>query len=205
MNNGYIEVLNSIGSSAPTPGGGTVGALTLAHAHALSVMVARLTVKSEKWADGHSVANEIISDSGDNIANCITLGINDSKAFDDVMEAYRLPNDKEGANVKSKAITNATIYAAKAPLKIMEASTELLQTLAKQVESCNSNALTDLASAAELALSACKIAQFNVRINLDSLSKEDTGSLKNTAERILSESIEAKIRVDTECTKRLEW
>ena len=58
MNNGYIEVLNSIGSSAPTPGGGTVGALTLAHA---SVMVARLTVKSEKWADGHSIANEIIS------------------------------------------------------------------------------------------------------------------------------------------------
>ena len=167
MNNGYIEVLNSIGSSAPTPGGGTVGALTLAHAHALSVMVAHLTVKSEKWADGHSVANEIISGSGDNIANSITLGINDSKAFDDVMEAYRLPNDKEGANLKSQAITNATIYAAKAPLNIMEASLELLQTLAKQAESCNSNALTDLASAAELALSACKIAQFNVRINLE--------------------------------------
>ena len=47
----------------------------------------------------------------------------------------------------------------------MEASLELLHTLANQVESCNSNALTDLASAAELALSACKIAQFNVRIN----------------------------------------
>ena len=121
------------------------------------------------------------------------------------MEAYRLPNDKEGANLKSKAITNATIDAAKAPLNIMEASLELLHTLANQVESCNSNALTDLASAAELALSACKIAQFNVRINLDSLSKEDTGSLKNTAERFLSDSIEAKIRVDTECTKRLGW
>ena len=205
MNNGYIEVLNSIGSSAPTPGGGTVGALTLAHAHALSVMVARLTVKSEKWADGHSVANEIISDSGDHISNCITLGINDSKAFDDVMEAYRLPNNKEGANLKSEAITNATIYAAKAPFNIMEASLELLQTLAKQVKSCNANALTDLASAAELALSACKIGQFNVRINLDSLSKEDIGSLKNTAERVLEESIEAKNRIDAEYTRRLGW
>jgi len=87
----------------------------------------------------------------------------------------------------------------------MEASLELLQTLAKQIESCNSNALTDLASAAELALSACKIAQFNVRINLDSLSKEDIGSLKNSAERVLADSIEAKIRIDAECTKRLGW
>ena len=65
--------------------------------------------------------------------------------------------------------------------------------------------MTDLASAAELALSACKIAQFNVKVNLDSLSKEDIGSLKNTAETFLSESIEAKIRVDSECTKRLGW
>ena len=45
------------------------------------------------------------------------------------------PTTKRGLILKSKAITNATIDAAKAPLNIMEASLELLHTLANQVES----------------------------------------------------------------------
>ena len=44
MNEGYEEVLRAIASSAPTPGGGSVAALSLAHAQSLAVMVARLTV-----------------------------------------------------------------------------------------------------------------------------------------------------------------
>ena len=44
MNDGYMSILESIGSESPTPGGGTVAALTLAHAHSLAAMVSRLTV-----------------------------------------------------------------------------------------------------------------------------------------------------------------
>ena len=62
MNEGYLQILNSISSSNPTPGGGSVAALTLAHGHS-SVMVSRLTVNSDKWIDGHTVANNIISQS----------------------------------------------------------------------------------------------------------------------------------------------
>ena len=36
MNDGYMDVLRSIASSKPTPGGGSVAALSLAHAHSLS-------------------------------------------------------------------------------------------------------------------------------------------------------------------------
>ena len=46
MNDGYLKILNSIASSSPTPGGGSVAALSLAHAHSLSAMVSRLTLKS---------------------------------------------------------------------------------------------------------------------------------------------------------------
>ena len=53
MNEGYKEVLRSIASSEPTPGGGSVAALALAHAHSLAMMVARLTEGKKKWADGH--------------------------------------------------------------------------------------------------------------------------------------------------------
>ena len=71
MNEGYLQILNSISSSNPTPGGGSVAALTLAHGHSLSVMVSRLTVNSDKWIDGHTVANNIISQSEKNISKQI--------------------------------------------------------------------------------------------------------------------------------------
>ena len=56
MNEGYKEVLRSIASSEPTPGGGSVAALALAHAHSLAMMVARLTEGKKKWADGHELS-----------------------------------------------------------------------------------------------------------------------------------------------------
>ena len=56
MNDGYMDVLRSIASSEPTPGGGSVAALSLAHAHSLSLMVARLTLANEKWVEGHDAA-----------------------------------------------------------------------------------------------------------------------------------------------------
>ena len=85
MNEGYIAVLESIASSNPTPGGGTVAALTLAHAHSLAIMVSRLTVNSEKWADGHQIANTIISTSDEQISKALDLASADSLAFDAVM------------------------------------------------------------------------------------------------------------------------
>jgi formiminotetrahydrofolate cyclodeaminase len=44
MNDGYSQVLSSIASSDPTPGGGSVAALSLAHAQSLAIMVSRLTL-----------------------------------------------------------------------------------------------------------------------------------------------------------------
>ena len=205
MNEGYLEILNSISSSNPTPGGGSVAALTLAHAHSLSVMVSRLTVNSEKWIDGHTVANNLISQSENNIYRCITLAIKDSRAFDRVMEAYRLPKDEEGSHVRNNAIRKATIKAAEAPLETMKFSLEFMHTLSNLSKACNANALTDLASAAELGLSACKMAEFNVRINIDHLSGDDIDSLKTGSNNLLTECNQVMSEITKVYTNRLGW
>ena len=140
MNDGYRDVLDSISSSAPTPGGGSVAGLTLAHAHALTIMVARLTVKSEKWIDGHDIANKIIESEDANLGFSIRLAQNDALAFDEVMNAYRLPKDTD-AMTKKKAITEATIGAASAPLEILDYACILLKTISTLVPNCNVNAL----------------------------------------------------------------
>lgn len=205
MNEGYLEILNSISSSKPTPGGGSVAALTLAHGYSLSVMVSRLTVKSDKWFDGHLIANNIINQSEDMIAKCITLAMNDSRAFDGVMAAYKLPKDEEDSNVKSIAIRNATLEAAEAPLDTMKSSLEFMHTLRKLVNDCNANALTDLASAAELGLSACKMAEFNVRINIDHLSGDDIESIQTVSQNLLTECTQVMSEITKVYTNRLGW
>ena len=143
MNEGYMEILRSIASSEPTPGGGSVAALSLAHAHSLSLMVARLTLANDKWADGHDAAKTSIELSETGLEESILLAISDSEAFESVMSAYRLPKATEmEKNQRSEEIRNATIGAALAPLNTASSAQKLLSNLEKQCASCNPNAVS---------------------------------------------------------------
>ena len=204
MNDGYRDVLDSISSSAPTPGGGSVAGLTLAHAHALTIMVARLTVKSEKWIDGHDIANKIIESEDANLGFSIRLAQNDASAFDEVMNAYRLPKDTD-AMTKKKAITEATIGAASAPLEILDYACILLKTISTLVPNCNVNALTDLASASELALASAKIAAYNVKINTQYLEGDAKSDLDEKCVHKLNQCNNTIIEINSIFTNRLGW
>ena len=206
MNEGYMDVLRSVASSEPTPGGGSVAALSLAHAHSLSLMVARLTLAKEKWEEGHDAAKASIELSEPALEEAILLAISDSEAFQSVMSAYRLPKETEDEKKqRSEEIRNATIGAALAPLNTASSAQKLLSNLEKQSASCNPNALTDLASASEMALSAAKIASLNVRINLEYIEGEDVDLLTSKINTVVEQSIESANIVSTTVNKRLEW
>ena len=206
MNEGYMDVLRSIASSEPTPGGGSVAALSLAHAHSLSLMVARLTLAKEKWVEGHDAAKASIELSEPALEEAILLAISDSEAFESVMSAYRLPKETEDEKKqRSEEIRNATIGAALAPLNTASSAQKLLSNLEKQSASCNPNALTDLASASEMALSAAKIASLNVRINLEYIEGEDVDLLTSKINTAVEQSIKSANIVALMVNKRLEW
>ena len=206
MNDGYMDVLRSIASSEPTPGGGSVAALSLAHAHSLSLMVARLTLAKEKWVEGHDAAKATIELSEPALEEAILLAISDSEAFESVMSAYRLPKETEDEKKqRSEEIRNATIGAALAPLNTATSAQKLLSNLEKQSASCNPNALTDLASASEMALSAAKIASLNVRINLEYIEGEDVDLLTSKINTAVEQSIKSANIVALMVNKRLEW
>ena len=206
MNEGYNEVLRSIGSSDPTPGGGSVAALSLAHAHSLAMMVARLTEGKEKWAEGHEVAKSVISESQVGLAEAMRLAEIDAEAFDTVMSAYRLPRETDEQKVeRKKLIRDATIGAAEAPLATASSAMELLSSLVGLCVSCNSNALTDLASASELSLSAVKIAAMNVRINLDFIEGDDVDRLASQIEKVFQKSTSYAEAITLKVNERLGW
>ena len=201
-----MDILRSIASSEPTPGGGSVAALSLAHAHSLSLMVARLTLAKEKWAEGHDAAKASIELSEPGLEEAILLAISDSEAFESVMSAYRLPKETEDdKKQRSEEIRNATIGAALAPLNTASSAQKLLSNLEKQSVSCNTNALTDLASASEMALSAAKIASLNVKINLEYIEGEDVELLTSKINTAVEQSIKSANIVSTTVNERLEW
>jgi len=206
MNEGYMDVLRSIASSEPTPGGGSVAALSLAHAHSLSLMVARLTLAKEKWEEGHDAAKASIELSEPALEEAILLAISDSEAFQSVMSAYRLPKETEDEKKqRSEEIRNATIGAALAPLNTASSAQKLLSNLEKQSAACNPNALTDLASASEMAFSAAKIASLNVRINLEDIEGEDVDLLTSKINTAVERCKKSANIVELMVNKRLDW
>ena len=205
MNDGYLDILNSIASSNPTPGGGSVAALSLAHAHSLATMVSHLTLKSDKWSDGHEIANHILQLSDKRIQNSISLADKDAEAFDAVMIAYRLPKAEDGSDSRSEAIRKATIGAALAPLETINASLDLMNELLELSRNCNANALTDLAASAELAHSAAKIAELNVMINTQYINGDDVDMIDHDTKLAISECNQLGLALRATYTERLGW
>ncbi len=207
MNDGYADVLSRISSSSPTPGGGSVAALSLAHAHALGMMVSRLTLGKEKWSEGHNSASEVIELSTKGIDLSLLLADEDASAFDAVMDSYRLPRDNElQKSIRAEAIESSTINAAFVPLKIMRASSDFLQSIMGLSRTGNPNALTDLLASSELAYASSKIASYNVQINLDSL--DDTDEKKDIAqemESLLKASLASSTTIESIIMERLKW
>jgi formiminotetrahydrofolate cyclodeaminase len=169
-------------------------------------MVARLTIGKEKWEEGHKAAQSVISKSQVGVEEAIRLAKIDAEAFDSVMSAYRLPRESEGQKEARKSIIReATIGAAEAPLATASSASELLSSLEIMCTSCNSNALTDLASASELALSAVNMAAMNVRINLDFIKGEDVERLASQINEVVLKSSTSADAIRLNVNERLGW
>ena len=207
MNEGYRQIIDSISSPDPTPGGGSVSALVLSHAHSLALMVSRLTLGKEKWADGQSISKKIISSSSQGVESSLDLAKKDAAAFDMVMDSYRLPKDTEALKeTRKKSIQKSTIRAATVPLEIMRESTKLMETITDLARYGNSNALTDLLGAADLAKTSTTIASYNVRINLDDLDPcDEKTSITNELDKLAKTNVESYKVIRNVILERLKW
>ena len=191
MNEGYISVLNDIASKNATPGGGAVAALVLGHSYSLVSMVSRLTIGSEKWIEGHEISNNLIE-----ICN----------AFNGVMASYKLPKTNESEiSIRKEKILQSSLEATIAPYIIAEKSLYLLSLLPNFASKANKNALTDLASASQLAYSSAYIASLNVKINTPSISKEDSKKYEIEINKIISQCTSLNEETQKIISSRLGW
>ncbi len=161
------DVLDAFASSEPLPGGGSAAALTGALGASLLLMVAGMektrTGSPEETVDLAAAAARLrpIRD------ELTTLVEEDSRAYLDVITAYRAPRstDEERAR-RREVIESAMRTAIDIPLRTMRACERALRDAPVVARFGNPNAATDAAVGARLLVAAIESAGLNVDVNL---------------------------------------
>ena len=195
------EFQAALASSSPTPGGGTAAAISLGQASALTIMVCDLTIGKDKWSEGWPIAEKAMILAVKIMTRAGELADEDSDAFDEVMQSFRLPKDTEEQKTsRREAIREATLVATEKPFETAKLALDLLAVLPELAEKGNGNAVSDVGVAGLLASAACKGALFNVDINLpglpDEMAQEIRANVPDIKEnaKILSRKVMDKVR-----------
>jgi formiminotetrahydrofolate cyclodeaminase len=179
-----------VAAGTPTPGGGSVAALSGLMAASLGQMVCNITIGKPKYT-AVEPRLKIIRDELEQLgARLRELIADDAESFEATLKAYRLPKESDEQKQRRAAqIQEATLGAIKVPLETAARSFEVLKHLRELAEIGNPNALSDAAVGAQLASAAIKGASYNVRINIGSLSDKSAAEQANDqTARLIEES-----------------
>jgi glutamate formiminotransferase/formiminotetrahydrofolate cyclodeaminase len=192
-----IEFGNEIRRARATPGGGSVAAALGSFGAGLVCMVTGLSLSGRKFA---GIKEEMIEHRhACELHRGVLMDLieTDSKAFDVVMETFKMPEETAADKKKKVAATQkATIEAAKVPLSTMQHSFDALAHARAAAQKGNINTITDAGVAAHALMAAIEGAALNVRINLGNITdKTFVSETAKTVEKILSEGRKLKAEV----------
>ena len=153
-------------SESPAPGGGSISAYCGAIGVALGTMVANLSAHKRGWDDRWEEFSEY-AEKGIKYQNeLLNLVDEDTKAFNKIMDAFRLPNKTEiEKKNRNKEIQSATKNAILTPYNVMQTSYKSMEIMKAMVMIGNPNSVTDVAVGALCARTAINGAFLNVKIN----------------------------------------
>jgi glutamate formiminotransferase len=168
------QLLDAVAAPTPTPGGGSVAALTGAFASALGEMVCGVTLKRKSFSEHHSKAEAARAELAGLRARLIGNFDRDAASYDSLLRALRLPKSTPSeAEVRDREVEIATQFAASVPLE----TAELAATARRLLESLRPVIIPQARSDLEVALlltdSAFRGSAENVRTNLSSIDDSD--------------------------------
>lgn len=164
------EFLDELASDSPAPGGGSVAALSGSLGSALSSMVCNLTIGKEKYEEVQDEIRDTLDKSEQLRKQLTELIDKDTKAFNDVMKAFRMPKETEDQIEKRKqAIQKGYETAAAVPLETAQTCAEIMDIALVVAKKGNKNSITDAAVSGLMAHAGVESAILNVKINLGSI------------------------------------
>jgi formiminotetrahydrofolate cyclodeaminase len=164
------ELLDAFASSDPTPGGGSASALASAAGAALLQMVASLP-KTRSNSDADRAALAAASNALTGVRAQLTEAIDaDSRAYDQVVQAYRLPKSTDAEkSARKSAIQRALRSATDVPLGVARLSADALKHADAVATHGHSGASSDVGVAIALLHAGQRGALLNVEINLSGI------------------------------------
>lgn len=168
-----FQFLEQVSLGEPVPGGGSVSALAGALSASLLSMVANLTIGKSGYEEVKAEMEEIQKKAESLRKRLLDAVEDDSKGFEQVMVAYRLPKKTEAEREqRSRLIQEAYKNAIQTPMEVCQISLQLLALCTAIVEKGNIATISDAGVALYLADAALRGGVLNVRINLGPLTDE---------------------------------
>ena len=189
------DFVHETASDSPAPGGGSVAAYVGAVGIALGSMVANLTSHKRGWDDrweefsAWAEKGKVIYD------ELLKLVDKDTEAFNQIMEAFKLPKETNvEIAARKSAIQAATRNAIEIPFLVMQLSSVSLDIVEAMAETGNPNSVTDAGVGALCAATAVSGAYLNVLVNASSYQDKD--AIKNLLDQAAELELKAKTRCD---------
>jgi len=177
-------------SESPAPGGGSISAYCGAMGAALATMVANLSANKRGWDDRWEEFSSWAEKGISYQKELLELVDEDTKAFNQIMDAFKLPKENE-SDIKKRndAIQNATKNAILTPYRVMQVALDSMSVIKKMAEIGNPNSITDACVAALCARTAVRGAFLNVQINcLDYNDKSFVDDINKKGKNILEKA-----------------
>jgi len=194
------DFLKRLASEAPVPGGGSVSALAGSLGAALIAMYGKLGMQRKGVSSDDQEILQKTSIEAASYQNKLTrLITEDSLAYTEVMEAFKLPKTtEEETKVRQQSIQRAFHVAVEIPLETMNACVECLQLIREVALVGNPSAFSDLKVAEFMCSSGAQGALENILINLPSIKDQEfvrmveakVGKLKHFLEEFSKQKIE---------------
>jgi formiminotetrahydrofolate cyclodeaminase len=156
------DYLHTLGSSAPTPGGGSAAALAGALASALGRMVVSVAQEKESTPERDS----LVAAFRELETHFLSLAVEDERAFAVVMDALRISKDVAS---RQEQVQTALELAAAVPLRAASASVSALEHLLLAERHASRSIVSDIGVAAHLAMATLRSSLLNIDANLRSL------------------------------------
>lgn len=167
------QFLDELASGSPTPGGGSVAALSGAMAAGLVTMVCDLTIGKKSYADFDDEARALRERAETLRTELQRLAQEDIEVFNRLSAAYKLPRTTDAdAASRRAAIQAVTKQASEVPLRTARAAVGLLPLCAPLARRGNRLVVSDIGVAALLIQAAVPSALLNVEINLGVLEDQ---------------------------------
>lgn len=191
MDKSVRDFVAELASDSAAPGGGSAAALAGCLGSALTSMVCNLSLDEIKFKDALPEILAIRAQSSKLLASLTDAVDEDALAFNEVMEAYKLPKaTDEEKTTRIATIQNSMKKAALLPLSVARTCLDALKLAGRILPLGNPNAASDAAVAGLMAYAAIQGALYNVKINLGFIKDADFCS--STREQITVISTEAR-------------